>query len=310
MHNLLAKLSRLAYSYPVNRREVVSTEQAARELGVSADRVRALIQAGRLPARKLGREWAIHCGDLDLVRVRYAGRPRRVAKGQSVAAGHVPHLESEAMPRSTAMRVLAVGSQKGGVSKSTTTLYLAARAATYYRSPAARPTVAILDRDESRNLSRLLELRPNLLPSGVTVLPDDRLPAADAGYRLVLVDTPPGLTAVQSLREAHLVLVPVHPEDQGVANLVQYLRIIEAQRLTISPRLRLLALLPAMVERTVLHREWLASLERIAAAHRPPLTVLPPVQRRARIAQYDLGAPEYDAPAKEIFGGLITALAP
>jgi hypothetical protein len=38
--------------------------------------------------------------------------------------------------------------------------------------------------------------------------------------------------------------------------------------------------------------------------------MLSPVPRRARIAQYDLGAPDYDAPAKEIFGGLIASLAP
>ena len=203
------------------------------------------------------------------------------------------------------MKVLAVGSQKGGVSKSTTVLYLAARAAAHFGSTPARPAIGILDRDESRNLSRLLHLRPTLLPPGVRLLEGDALPSPSGGMCLVLVDTPPGLSAIQSLREAHLVLVPVHPEDQGVANLMEYLRSIEAQRLTISPGLRLLALLPSMVERTVLHREWLVAIGQIAASHRPPLTVLPPVPRRARIAQYDLDAPEYDASAKEILDALL-----
>jgi cellulose biosynthesis protein BcsQ len=204
------------------------------------------------------------------------------------------------------MKVLAVGSQKGGVSKSTTTLYLATRAARFMGGSGVRPVVGILDRDESKNLTELLRLRPELLRPGVVLLQGDALPRPESGVDLVVIDTPPGLSAIQSLREAHLVLVPVHPEDQGVANLVRYLRGIEAQRLTVSPGMRLVALLPAMVERTVLHRERLDDIRQIAAHHRPPLAVLTPVPRRARIAAFDLDTPEYDLPARELFDhGLI-----
>lgn len=199
------------------------------------------------------------------------------------------------------MKVLAVGSQKGGVGKSTATLYTATRAAQRLGSTAARPCVAIIDRDESKNLTELLRLRPELLRPGVVLLDGEELPAARAGFQLVVLDTPPGLSAIQSLKESDLVLVPVHPEDQGVANLVKYLRSIEGQRLTVSPSLRLLALLPSMVERTVLQRERLEDIRRIAARSRPPLLVLPPVPRRARIAAFDLDAPDYDAPTEEIF---------
>lgn len=199
------------------------------------------------------------------------------------------------------MKVLAIGSQKGGVSKSTSTLYLATRAAEHFGGTRDHPTVVLIDRDESKNLTELVRLRPELLRPGVMLITGEALPPPSSSLRLAIIDTPPGLSAIQSLKESHLVLVPVHPEDQGVANLVRYLRNIEAQRVTVSPAMRLVALLPAMVERTVLHRERLDDIRRIAARHQPPLLVLPPVPRRARIATYDLSAPDYDAAARELF---------
>lgn len=61
---------------PVNLKgEMISTKEAAKELGVTTIRVRALISAGRLPAQKIGRDWIICRSDLDLVRVRKPGRP-------------------------------------------------------------------------------------------------------------------------------------------------------------------------------------------------------------------------------------------
>jgi len=55
----------------------LTTKQAAKALGVSAPRVRQLILAGRLPAVKFGRDLMILEADLDLVRVRKPGRPRK-----------------------------------------------------------------------------------------------------------------------------------------------------------------------------------------------------------------------------------------
>ena len=60
---------------PANHKgEMISTSEAAKELGVTTIRVRALISAGRLPAQKIGRDWIIRRVDLDLVRVRKPGR--------------------------------------------------------------------------------------------------------------------------------------------------------------------------------------------------------------------------------------------
>lgn len=54
-----------------------STTQVADILGVKQARVRQLILARRLPARKIGRDWVIREKDLEFVRVRKIGRPQK-----------------------------------------------------------------------------------------------------------------------------------------------------------------------------------------------------------------------------------------
>jgi len=57
---------------------VLTTAQAATILQISRSRILKLIEAGRLPAKKLGRDWLIRLEDLELVKVRRPGRPRAV----------------------------------------------------------------------------------------------------------------------------------------------------------------------------------------------------------------------------------------
>ena len=59
---------------------LIGTAIAAQRLGVSQDRVRALIKAKRLPAQKLGRDYFIDPKDLVLVKNRKPGRPRKQPK--------------------------------------------------------------------------------------------------------------------------------------------------------------------------------------------------------------------------------------
>ena len=61
--------------------KIISTAEAARRLGVTPNRVRALIEAKRLKAFKYGREWLIDPKDLEAVKVRKVGRPRKARKG-------------------------------------------------------------------------------------------------------------------------------------------------------------------------------------------------------------------------------------
>ncbi len=60
--------------------KLLTTRDAADRLGVSDRRVRALIQAGRVPARRVGRDWLIRPEDLRRVARRKPGRPRRRQK--------------------------------------------------------------------------------------------------------------------------------------------------------------------------------------------------------------------------------------
>jgi excisionase family DNA binding protein len=53
----------------------LTTEEAARRLGISARRVLALIQSGSLPSSRLGRAHVIKETDLKLVEERKPGRP-------------------------------------------------------------------------------------------------------------------------------------------------------------------------------------------------------------------------------------------
>jgi excisionase family DNA binding protein len=64
--------------------KIISTTEAARRLGVTANRVRVLIRAKRLKAIKVGHEWLIDPKDLDAVKERKVGRPRKPRKGTKV----------------------------------------------------------------------------------------------------------------------------------------------------------------------------------------------------------------------------------
>jgi len=205
--------------------------------------------------------------------------------------------------------ILAVAAGKGGVGKTTSALYIATQAARLLGGTTDDPAVGIIDRDESRNLTKRLRLEPDLLRPGTIFLPGEELPPADCGLDLVVLDTPPGHLSLDSLRQAQLVVVPVLPETNGVITLTEYLDNLELHRIAVSPDMRLVALLPTMLMRTLTHSQRLEDIRAIAAHHRPPLTMLTPVPRRTRIEGLDLDAPEYAAPAKELFAhaGIATA---
>ena len=60
---------------------VISTAEAAKRLGVTQSRVQKMIAAKRLNATKVGNVWLIDPKDLDAVKDRKVGRPRKSRKG-------------------------------------------------------------------------------------------------------------------------------------------------------------------------------------------------------------------------------------
>lgn len=60
--------------------ELLTTQQAAEKLGVTAGRVRQMVADGALPATRMGRDNFIKLSDLKLVEGRRPGRPRKTAK--------------------------------------------------------------------------------------------------------------------------------------------------------------------------------------------------------------------------------------
>ena len=59
---------------------LLSTNEAAEKLNLSPIRIRQLIQSGRLPADKVGRDYVIKESDLKLVADRPTGRPPKEKK--------------------------------------------------------------------------------------------------------------------------------------------------------------------------------------------------------------------------------------
>jgi excisionase family DNA binding protein len=69
----IGNYSRLGY--PLGMEGIITASEAAEQLGVTRRRVIALIHAGKLPADRLGNNYAIRKADLAKVKDRPPGRP-------------------------------------------------------------------------------------------------------------------------------------------------------------------------------------------------------------------------------------------
>ena len=80
---------------------------------------------------------------------------------------------------------------------------------------------------------------------------DEALEKVDGGFDLVLIDTPSGLGLVTraALSVADFVLLPFAAETLALRSVSQVFRVVDHVRQTENPRLRLLGVLPTMVEK-------------------------------------------------------------
>jgi excisionase family DNA binding protein len=60
--------------------KIIGTTEAAKRLNVTVSRVHKMIAAKHLKAIKVGREWLIDPKDLEAVKNRKVGRPRKARK--------------------------------------------------------------------------------------------------------------------------------------------------------------------------------------------------------------------------------------
>lgn len=67
----------MVYKGSMEDEVMLTTSEAAERLNVSMRRVRALIEAGRLPSKQFGRDHLIKESDLGLVAERKPGRPAK-----------------------------------------------------------------------------------------------------------------------------------------------------------------------------------------------------------------------------------------
>jgi excisionase family DNA binding protein len=65
---------------------LLTTKDAADKLGVTVQRIHALIKDERLPAQRLGRDYVINEDDLALVADRKPGRPKKADEAEAVEA--------------------------------------------------------------------------------------------------------------------------------------------------------------------------------------------------------------------------------
>ena len=62
---------------------MLTTQEAAKRLGITVRRVQALIRSEHLPAKKLGRDYLIREEDLALVANRKPGRPKKTNRTEN-----------------------------------------------------------------------------------------------------------------------------------------------------------------------------------------------------------------------------------
>lgn len=265
----------------------IPLQEAARQFGVKATRLRRAAWDGRLAARLVGNQWLVPAVEVE--RFLREGGHRSPATSQGASKGE------------TMARIIAVAVPKGGTGKTTTTLNLGAALAEQGQR------VLLVDFDPQGNLTQSLGLRPSQLEhtiysaikyyltryepqlelaihktaAGMDLVPtsarlnlaNDELAVAIQRefvlqkllatvanrYDVILIDTLPylGVLVMNALVAAHEILIPLQAEylaTESVALILDQVQLM--RRAGLNPDLSVTGILLTMVDkRTVINRE-------------------------------------------------------
>jgi len=127
------------------------------------------------------------------------------------------------------MKVLSVLSQKGGSGKTTLCGHIAVQAELSGGGP-----VAVLDTDPQESLTEWQGDRtgdtPQVVPSSLWRLQEDFRRMRERGIKLLIIDTPPGITSTirSAISVSDTVLVPVKPSPHDLRAAGKTVGVVEA----------------------------------------------------------------------------------
>ncbi|MEE8444620.1 MAG: ParA family protein [Alphaproteobacteria bacterium] len=126
------------------------------------------------------------------------------------------------------MLTIALASQKGGAGKTTLAGHLAVEAELSNAGP-----VALVDADPQGSLAEWWNARASDTPvfahTSLSRLRDDVARMRDRGIRLLVIDTPPAITATigEVISISDLVVVPVRPSPHDIRSVVRTVDLVE-----------------------------------------------------------------------------------
>lgn len=152
--------------------------------------------------------------------------------------------------------IIAIGGQKGGTGKTTTTIALADA---WHK---AGKSVLLIDADPQRSAMTWGDVRaeaglesPSIIAMGEAMHKRDQLPKLAGGFDVVLIDCPPrfGKILRSALMVADLIIMPCGPSDVDAWALTETLDLVEEAQ-TLRDELRSAVLITRKVPRTTIGR--------------------------------------------------------
>lgn len=164
------------------------------------------------------------------------------------------------------MPIISLVNQKGGVSKSTTSVHLA-----YWLITKRKQNILLVDADGQRSSSQWVEEMEISIPCSIIQTPDDlleKLPELSPNYDYVIVDGPASLSEATRaiLFRTDLALIPVQPTGVDLRSASDAMRLVKQAQSVRGGLPKALLFLSRAVKGTKLKEEAIALLTQIPNA--------------------------------------------